>query len=182
MVKIACICPPKAGETRHPGGDDITLREHLDFRGAVACRNAIFVLKSEDPESSIGDVAAVLTEQYLLNGVIGWTLVDDKGKAIEVTRARIRDLLMAHTDEAMTVGEAADDLYSEAVMRPLLAAADKDSMSLPPTPTDESTSVTNGSPTGNRKPSKRSLTTSSLTVDIEPTSALLVGGSNYSRS
>ena len=60
MVKIECVCPPKAGgEKRHPDGDTVTLRERLDFRAAVTVRNAIVVLKQDDPDCGAAEILAV---------------------------------------------------------------------------------------------------------------------------
>jgi hypothetical protein len=160
MATIDCICPPtKAGDTRHPDGDTVTLRERLDFRAALTARNAIALAQGEG--DSTAEILAALTEAYLILGVESWTLVDERGKDIEVSKAAIREVLLAHPDEAMVVADEADDLYRDAVIAPLAAKAAKSS---PPTQTTSSTSARNGSPTKRPKPSRPSSTTTTRTV------------------
>lgn len=175
-MNIPCICPTD-GASRHPDGDEITLRPALDFRQALAVRNSIGLLYATEPDTEMADVLAVLTEGYILNGVESWTCED--GKPIPINNRTIRDHLLTHIDTAMLVGDAADALYSEAVMSPLLAKA---STLSPPTPTDESTSPTTGSSTTPRKPSKRSSITTIPTAGIEMTSQSLDGVSSSSLS
>lgn len=174
-VDIACICPPKAdGEPRH-AADTVTLRETLDFRSAAACRNAISLLYQDDPDASIADVLAVLSETYLLGGVEAWSLIGPDGKPMPVSKPLIRSVLLARTDVAMEVADAAHDIYNEAVLLPLLRKA---SMSSPPSPTDDSTSPRTGSTDEAPTPSKRSSTTTTPMDDTEPTFASLVGVSS----
>jgi hypothetical protein len=164
MATIDCICPPKGdGETRHPDGDTVSLRERLDFRQALTARNAFLVLKAEDPDASTAEVLAVLTETYLLLGIESWTVQDARGKPVPVSKAAIRELLLTHPDQAMVVGDEADTLYSEAVISPLVARA---SNSSPTTPTAVSTSATSGPSPRRPRRSKPSSTTSSRTAGI----------------
>lgn len=177
---IPCVCPPRAdGAVRHPDGDTVTLRERLDFRAALTARNTMVLLKTEDPDASAAEVLAVLTETYLLLGITGWSLVDAKNKPVEVSRAAIRDLLAEHPDEAMTLGDAADGLYSEAVILPLLARAQTSS---PPTPISASTSAQTESSPKRPKPSKPSSTTTTPTAVTATTSPLRAGVSSSSPS
>lgn len=168
MVTIDCLCPPNArGEVRHPAGDTVTLRERLDFRGALTARNTIVLVKTDDPDASSAEILAALTEVYLLLGVESWSLVDAKNKPIEVSKAAIREHLLANPEVAMTIGDAADALYSEAVILPLLARAQSSS---PPSPIGGSTSATTGSSPKRPKPSKRSSITTIPTDAIVTTS------------
>jgi hypothetical protein len=175
MATIACICPPRDGASRHPDGDTVTLRDKLDFRGSLTARNAFLVLKAEDPDATTAEVLAVLTETYLLLGIESWTLVDAKGKAVPVTKAAIRDLLLSHPDAAMTVGDEADALYSEAVISPLVARA---STSSPTTPTAVSTSATSGPSPRRPRRSKPSSTASTRTAGIVQISPSPAGDSS----
>jgi hypothetical protein len=134
-VTIPCPCPGTPHET-----DTVTLRESLDFRGATTARNAVMLLQAQDDEASIAEILAVLTEQYVLLGVTGWTLVAD-GKPLPVSRANLRDHLLTHDEAATLVADAADELYAGAVMRPLLARARTSS---PATPTTEPMFPTSG--------------------------------------
>jgi len=177
-VSIPCICPPKGDEPRHEA-DRISLRDTLDFRTAISLRNSVAILYAEEPDADLGDVMAVLTDGYLTRGIESWTLVDEKGKPVPVSRAAIRDRLLSNLEVAETVGDVADELYSPVVMLPLLRRASK---SLPATPTEGSTSPTTPSSTARPRRSKRSSTSTSLTVVTEATSSSLVGDSSLSPS
>lgn len=180
MVEIECICPPKAdGSPRHPSGDTVTLRERLDFRAALTARNTMILTKTEDPDASTAEILAALTETYLLVGVESWSLQDAKGKPVEVTKANIRECLLSHPNVAMTVGNAADELYSESVILPLMALARTSS---PPMPTSESTSVPRPSSARRPKPSKPSSITPFPMDATGTTSPLPVGASNSSQN
>ena len=175
MATIECVCPPKADGTPRHVTDEVTLREKLDFRGALVARNEVAVLKSEDSDAGVAEILAVLTETYLLQGIESWTLTDEKGKPLAVTKASVRALMAEHPDAAMTIGDEADGLYTQAVIAPLLARA---STSSPPTPITGSTSATTGSsPTPPKRP-KRSSTFTTQTDGIERMSASPAGGSN----
>jgi len=174
MATFACICPPKSnGDPRHPNGDTVTLRDHLPFRAGLAARNTVILLKQEDSEATTADILASLTEVYLLEGIESWTLYDDKGKQVPVSRSTIRAFMADHVDEAMTVGEEADGLYSASVIDPLVKRAATFSQ---PTPTTDSTSPTNGSsPTPLKRP-RPSSTSTSRTGGTERMSASPGGG------
>ena len=179
-MNIECICPPRAdGEPRHPAGDTVTLRERLDFRAALTARNTMILLKTEDPDAGTAEILAALTETYLLVGVESWSLVDAKGKPVEVSKAAIRECLLSHPDVAMTVGNAADELYSASVILPLVALARTSS---PPTPTTESTSAPRPSSVKRPRQSKPSSITPFPTDATVTTSALPVGASSSSQS
>ena len=175
MATIGCICPPKADGTPRHITDEVTLRERLDFRSALWARNTVAVLKQEDAEASVAEILAALTEVYLLVGIESWTLVDAKNKPVPVSKAAIRALLAEHPDEAMTIGDEADGLYTEAVIAPLLARASNFS---PPTPIAGSTSATTGSSPGHPKRSRPSSTSTTPTDGIARMSASLAGGSS----
>ena len=174
MATFTCICPPKSnGDPRHPNGGTVTLRDHLPFRAGLAARNTVILLKQEDSEATTADILASLTEVYLLEGIESWTLYDDKGKQVPVSRSTIRAFMADHVDEAMTVGEEADGLYSASVIDPLVKRAATFSQ---PTPTTDSTSATNGSsPTPLKRPRPSSISTS-RTAGIEKMSASHGGG------
>jgi hypothetical protein len=179
-MNIECICPPRAdGEPRHPAGDTVTLRERLDFRAALTARNAIFLLKTEDPDATAAEILAVLTETFIVVGVESWSVVDAKGVPVAPTKAAIREHLISRVDQAMTVGNEAFELYGEAVMVPLVALAQTSS---PPTPTSESTSATGPSSAKRRKPSRPSSITPFPTDVTVTTSSLPVGVSNSSQN
>jgi hypothetical protein len=176
-VQIKCICPSKDGEPRHDQ-DTITLRDKLDFHSVRTMRNEVRVLKSQEEAASTAEILATLTEAYLLHGISSWTLTDEKGKPVELSRRAITDRLLS-TDEAELVGDAADELYQEVVLLPLVVRGLNSS---PTTPTNGSTSATTVSSSKPPKPSKRSSTSTTRTVGTETTSLSLVGVSNSSQS
>ena len=174
-VEIPCVCPLRAdGQSRHLA-DRVELREKLDFRSALTARNAIALAKEEDPDVSSAEILAVLTETYLTLGISSWSLTDDKGKPLPPSRENIRRFCEEHPDEAMEVGDAADGLYSAAVILPLVARAAKSSQ---PSQTDDSMSATTGSAPKPRKPSKPSLTSTTRTGGTGMTSSPHAGVSN----
>ena len=178
MAHIDCICPRKAdGEPRHPDGDDVELRERLDFRGLLTARNAFAYVKQEDPNADWPEVLAVLSEQYLLLGIRDWTVVDARGKRIEPSKAAIREHLLSNPDEAIKVADEADDLYTEAVLAPLVARALNSSA---PTPISASTSATNGSAKTPRTRSRPSSTSTTQTAGIVTSASSHAGGSTSS--
>ncbi len=174
---ITCICPPKGDATRHPDGDTINLRDKLDFRAVATIRWAIAIAQETDPDASLAEQFGIITEHYVLEGVESWSLVDDKGKPVEVTKKEIRERLLPHP-QAQLIGDAAEALY-QAVMLPLLRG---ESMSSPPTPTTESTSPTTGSSEKAPRPLRRSSTSTSRTAATETTSTSLDGVSSSSQS
>jgi hypothetical protein len=176
MATIPCVCPLKAdGTTRHPNGDRVTLKPKLDYISAMTVRNDIAVMRSEDPDASIGETLAVMSGAFVLVGIESWTLMDAHGKAVPVSRTAIRAFMDDHYDEALTVANEASELYRKAVIDPLLAAASKSSQ---PTQTTGSTSQTTGSAPVPLKRSKRSSTTTSQTDATERMSASRAGDFN----
>jgi hypothetical protein len=125
------------------------------------------------------EIMAALTETYLLLGIASWSVVDAKGKAVEPNKATIREYLLSRPDTAMTVGDAADALYSDAVLLPLVSRV---SNSSPATSTNGSMSRTNGSAPKAPKRSKRSSTTTTPTDATATTSPSLDGDSRSSLS
>lgn len=179
-VTIACACPPKGdGQARHPDGDTITLRDRLDFRAALTARNTMILAKTDDPDAGTAEILAALTETYLLVGIEAWSLVDAKGQHVPVSRATVRAFLEEHADAAMTAGNAADELYSESVILPLLALAQTSS---PPTPTTASTSVPKPSSAKRPRPSKPSSITPFPMDATATTSPSPAGASSSSRN
>lgn len=180
MVKVECLCPPKPdGSVRHPDGDTIELHERMDFRSVLAARNAMGLVYDDDPDASVAEVLAALTETYILLGVRSWTLVDAKNKPIPVTKPAIREYLLVNDEAAIAVSDEADELYRDRIIAPLVVAAQKSS---PPSPTERSTSATKASSPKPRKPSRPSSTSTTRTDGIEMTSPLLAGGSRSSPS
>jgi hypothetical protein len=176
VARIGCVCPPRAdGSTRHPDGDEVRLRERLDFRASVTVRQAVTLLNQDDPDADTAEILAVFTEQCLLFGIESWTLVDADGKPVPVTRTAIRAFMADHLEHALTVGDEADEKYTATVLLPLVQRAQNSS---PRTPTDASTSAPSGSTPTPPTPSSPSSTTTSPTDATEMTSLSLVGASS----
>lgn len=184
-VPIRCVCPPKAdGSPRHEG-DTITLRDTLGFREVTTIRGLVGQIDVSDT-LAVAEILATLTEGYIIFGVEAWTLrhdtTDDKGRSrpnqpIPVSRAAIREHLLSAVDAAADVGDAADGLYGEKVVLPLLMRASRSSQG---SPTDGSTSPTTDTSEKRPTPLKRSSTGSSRTVATAPTSSSLDGDSSSS--
>lgn len=179
MVTVACLCSPRAdGSPRHPNGDEITLRERLDFRSATTVRNAVGFARAEDPDLPPAEILAILTEHYIVHGVEAWTVVDETGKPLPVTKPNLRAILLRNDLAATTVGDAADERFGEQILGPLLAAA---STSSEPGPTIDSTSASKDSPSSNPTPSSPSSTSTTPTVATGTITSLPAGGSRSSR-
>jgi hypothetical protein len=171
-VTIPCVCGSHDEDTVH-------LRERLGFVEASAIRNGIALRRADsDEDLETGEILAILTEGYILYGVESWSL-KESGKALPVTRANIRRLILANWEAASIVADAADEAYASAVMLPLLARA---STSSRPTPTNASTSPNPPSPTPRPKPSRRSSISTIPTDDTATITSRPGGGSRSSQS
>lgn len=162
-----------------PGGVEVTLRPTLGFRAVASIRNEIQILRQDDDDPSVGDILAVLTEGYILHGIESWSLLDDDGDPLPVTRSNIRVRILSDLTAASILGDYADNLYAKSVMLPLLAAA---SSSSPPTPTDTSTSAPTDSSSTPPKRSKPSSISTIPTADTGTTSKSPDGDSSSSQS
>lgn len=174
-VRITCLCPLKDEAVRHPDGDTVTLRDKLDFHTVMTIRKSRNTIVTEDDEIRLAQRLARFTEFYMLLGIVSWTLVDGKGKPIDVSHQAIRDYLFT-SDQVEVVSEAAEELYNPVVLLPLM---DRASTSSPGTPTPDSISPTS-TPPSPLKPSRRSSTITTPTGGTETTSSSLDGVSNIS--
>lgn len=175
-VTIPCPCPSTGTGSPHET-DTVTLRDRLDFRSGVTIRKALGLLYNDDPDAQFSDVLGILTEQYLLLGIESWTLIDEKGEPLPVTKPAIRAFMEAHPEDAMDIGNSGDALYNQQVLLPLLTRGSTPS---PDSPTDESTSATDGTNPTPPTPSRPSLITTSQTAVTEPTTSSRDG--DYSSS
>jgi len=170
-VTIPCICPPKAdGEPRH-AQDTVVFRDAFPPRA----RRALIYDLSLNEDGTAGDKLALLNEGYIVRGVESWTLVNEKGKAVPVTPATITEHLLDRADVYDLLAKVADDLYTEVVLLPLLLGASSFS---PPTPTVAQTSAASNGQTHQRKPSKRSSTSTIPTAVTGPMLASPGGASS----
>jgi hypothetical protein len=165
-MEIPCLCPPKKDGTPRHEKDTVTFKETLDFKTRTIARKTIGLLGMQEGGSPMAEVLATLTEFYLLYCIESWSLVDEKGKPVPVSKEAIRERVLSNDEVASQLGDEADALYSEAVLLPLVMGASRSS---PPTPTNGSTSPTNGSGRKHRKPSRPSSTSITPTVAIAAT-------------
>ncbi len=181
MTKIDCICPPQAGETRHPEGDTVTLRPKLDFVTAATIQHTISVVRLEDRQVDIEEVLGRLTQAYVKYGVQSWTVVDAEGKPVPVNPGTVEDVLFPNLTAAMIVGDEADELYSGAILLPLLQRA---STSSPDTSMPDETSPPTSSQENPEPPTplRRSSTGTTQTDGTETTSSSPDGDSSSSLS
>ncbi len=141
IVQIPCSCPHTPHEY-----DTVTLASVVPLDLGMA---ASYIMASATDEAVTLGRLAVL---YLRLGVKGWSLVDDTGNPELVTPDNIARRL-PYSQGGYEVAERANELYNETVMRPLLSAREK---SLPPSPTDDSTPLMNGTGPKHPKPSSPS--------------------------
>lgn len=135
-VQIACPCPGLPHEQ-----DTIYLRPKLGLSGGVALQGLLLRLIKEAPDSGLDRdiLAGIMSEGYLLNGVVGWTLVDEDGAPVPVTHQSITEKLLLDFQVAEPIADIADDLYYEPVLAPLLKKLSSFSTT---SPTKSSTSAT----------------------------------------
>ena len=170
-VQIPCPCPG----TPHPDGDTVELREKLGLAAGIAVQRLVIEANTSTRSMEAAELSGVLAEGYLLHGVEAWTLIDENGSLVPVTKDTIRARLLADFSVAAPVAEAADGLYMAAVILPLVKKAERSS---PTTPTNGSTSANQGGSRPRPKRSKPSSTTTTLTVATETTSIPLAGVSS----
>jgi hypothetical protein len=176
-VTIECICPPKAdGEPRHDH-DTVTLREKLDFQTAVLLQKSIQVrsLAIRSKNDATAEIMAFLTGFFIHHGIEAWSVVDDKGKAVDVTDEAITAYLEPNMDAALTVADAGDAAYMEAIL-PLVRRAYGSS---PPSPTNAPS--ISPSQSGSAKPRKRSRPSSTTTIPTVVTGTIIGSPDGASR-
>lgn len=151
-----CTCPG----TPHAEGDGVFLRDTITLRGGLAAERVIvgvindLALRGETEESAIDDALTPgLLDVYLRDGCTGWNVEDEDGPVPFV----LEDLL-ADYNLALPVAQKAQELYTEAVMRPLTARL---SVTSARGSTSVSTSRTRKPTPRRRKPSSRATSAAS---------------------
>ena len=142
MVAIPCICPPDG--SRHPDGDEVTLRPKLDYRHVAAIENSVAMLRIErgnDDMVDIDEVMGLFDEGYLRYGVVAWTLEGPDGP-IPATPKNVERYLLPNITACMLVGQEAQEAYQGDLLVPLAVRASRSSAD---TPTTDSTSPPTGS-------------------------------------
>lgn len=137
----------------------------LGLAAGIELQQKFRSLLSMDPRPSHPEIVGLLTESYLLVGVVEWSLSDEMGP-IPVSRENIAKYLLSDFELAQPVADAADDLYYGPVLAPLVASLQT---SLLGGSSKKQTSATNGSSAKPRKRSRRSSTSTTRTADTETT-------------
>lgn len=142
-----CECPG----TPHGDGDVVYLDAELSAPGGMAAQAAI--------SNHLADQVTLLAELgrvYLRHGVVAWNLLDDAGLPLALTPDNVVAAL-PYGKGGREVADKADELYSEAILRPLTERLSSLSR------TGSTVDTTSPEPTPMRPPSKRS-----STPDTEP--------------
>lgn len=138
----ACYCPG----TPHEDGDVVYLAPVLSMTGGMAA-TSVFAAALEGA-SSIA-IQEMLADIWVRHGVVGWNLLDEGGKPVELTPSNVAAAL-PYGKGGRLVAEKADDLYAEDITGPLVQRLSNIS---PTGPTNGSTSRT---PKSSRKRQSRS--------------------------
>lgn len=143
-----CACP----DTPHPDGDCVYLRPTLSMEGGVAAEyDLILTADIADEQRRVFAYLAKLTATFVRYGVADWNFMrhDAQGR-LEPLPFDVETLVSDYA-LARLIGAKANELYSEAVLDPLLEAA---RAATPPT--KPSRTGRTGSSTSRRKGSTRS--------------------------
>lgn len=178
-VQIACPCPPKRDGTARHESDTVTLRDTLPPRDVHAIVEAVGIRIAELGEQDVAEMAAVLFERYSLHGIVAWTLTDDKGAPLPLSRGAIRERILTSHAAANAVYAAVDPLYQDLILGEWEARVRRSSQ---PGPTDASTSASDTGASPRPTPSRRSSTTTSPTDGIVTISGSRASASSSSRS
>lgn len=112
---LGCRCPG----TPHPDGDTVWLRAELGPEGGFAALSVI---------RAVGGDADLLAEKigrvYAEHGIVDWTFLDDDGEPVPCTPEMVARLSW---DVLYPVAEKGDEIYSEGILRPLVAKASRSS-------------------------------------------------------
>ena len=134
-----CACP----NTPHPDGDTVTLKPKLTFDENVAAFAAIF---SPPNPGAVAKAWGV----YLHAGPVAWNLLDEDGRAVPLTDDALDGL---DFPDQYAIADAADDLYGETVVSPLVRQMSKSSPTSPTPATSRRRSTSSGTRRGRPKPS-----------------------------
>jgi hypothetical protein len=158
----ACLCP----DTPHTDGDEVYLRSKLGLAAGTTLQRRIVEANQERADNA--ELTGRLAESYLLIGVVGWNLVDAKGKPVPVTPETIKTHLLDDFERSAPVADAADALYMGPVLLPLVKKVAESSTI---TSINGSTSPASNGSRRSRKRPKRSSTTTTRTADTVAISA-----------
>ena len=98
----------------HTSGDEVYLAPEASLTRGLRANGALAEAGNDSAR-----LETLLGRVFIEEGVIAWTFTDDDGDPIPVTRANIERLLPWGRGGS-DVSERANDLYSEAVLAPLV--------------------------------------------------------------
>jgi hypothetical protein len=127
---------------RLPNGHIVTLAPKVTLPLGIGAVTAL------ELGGTAAERQAFLAEAYLHLGIVGWDFTEE-GKRVPITPENI-DRLIPYGDGGLEVAEAASALYSEEVMRPLLA---RRALLSQPGQSEDSTSLSPDSGPSPREPS-----------------------------
>jgi hypothetical protein len=142
-----CRCIGRADTPVHPDGDEVYLAPEASMTCGLRANGAI--------TASGGDISLLeplMARIFIDEGIVGWTFVDEDGDPVPVTHGSIERLLPWGHGGSL-VSERANDLYSGAILDPLVR---RWSATQRPGPTGDSTSAISSSRRPRRSSSKSS--------------------------
>jgi len=139
----------------HPDGDHVYILPKLSLECGIAARQDIVAANTLPEDEREGALVRLWFRTFCKYGAVSWELHDAGG---EVWPFDV-NVLLADFDLGFEVADKADDLYRDAVMRPLLERARKTSRS---GATDGSTSQRTASTGTPRRRSSRATTAGTL--------------------
>jgi len=142
-----CRCIGGADDPPHPDGDVVYLAPEPSLSLGLAANGAI-AAAGDDPAR----LEVTLGRVFIDMGIVDWTFTDADGDPEPITPATI-DRLLPWGRGGSAVAERANDLYAEAILRPLLERSQNSSQ---PGRTNDSTSVIRPSRSVRRSSSKSS--------------------------
>jgi hypothetical protein len=157
----ACQCPG----TPHENGDEVHLRKRLGLAAGVQLQRRVVDANANSEDTDV--LAGKLAEAYIRVGVVAWNLTDEAGKPVPVNQDTLQTHLLDDFARSIEVADAADGIYMDTVLGPLVKRVAESSRS---TTTNGSTSPTANGAHKPQKQSKRSSTSTTQTDATETTS------------
>lgn len=158
-VAVACPCPG----TPHDG-DTVYLHPTISLKGGSIAQRKFIDMSGGGTDAD--EVFGSLIEVYVRYGVAETTLTGEDGNDLSLEQAI--GVLLGNFALGSEVATKADELYSKALLDPLLAQVSTSSRR---SQTNGSTSRRNPSRATRQKPSKPSSTPTSQTADTATTSS-----------
>lgn len=121
-----CACPgsPHNGQDGTDDGDYVYLRPVLGYQGGLAVLAALGRIPLRaDGTMDLGELSVGVSPLYIEHGAVGWNFTNGTGETVPFDA----QVLLDDYSLAYPIGERADELYGEAVLRPLVSRTSKSS-------------------------------------------------------